>query len=115
MSIICFQSRDYESIAPMFSKPRDKRWAKESKQYLADNPHCVVCGTSDYCVVHHLKPFHLFPELEMCPMYWRTVCETPSHNDHFAVGHLFNWTNYNESFDDLSKRFRDLLRESRKV
>ena len=109
MNIVSFQPMIYESIAPLLSIARDKRWAKESRQFLADNPHCVVCGTTDYCVVHHVKPFHLFPELEMDWRYWRTVCETPSHNDHFAVGHLFNWSRYNQEFDELAKRIKDLL------
>jgi predicted HNH restriction endonuclease len=44
--------------------------------------------------VHHVKPFHLFPQLELDPANLMTLCEDGG-NCHFMVGHLKDWRRYN--------------------
>jgi hypothetical protein len=45
---------------------------------------------------HHIKPFHLFPELELVESNWVPLCEgNPSMNCHLVLGHLGNFASYN--------------------
>ena len=92
---------------------RDPRWQAASKKYLQKNRTCICCGKKAV-VTHHLKPFHLFPELEMEPSNWRAMC-APCH---LIVGHLGNFSNYNPALDEhaaillTAKRAADLARET---
>ena len=45
--------------------PRSAGWAKVEKDFLAKNPICAICSTNKKLNVHHKKPFHLHPELEL--------------------------------------------------
>lgn len=86
-------------ISPVFGIPRHSRWPKERDNHLLLNPKCVVCGAKNSIrnplTVHHKKPFHLFPELELDHSNFRTVCK----NHHLWVGHLGSWLSWNEDFD----------------
>jgi hypothetical protein len=44
--------------------------------------------------VHHIHPFHLYPNLELEPSNLLTLCETGG-NCHIMLGHLKNWKSYN--------------------
>ena len=50
--------------------------------------------TKDKLEVHHVRPFHLFPNLELDPANLLTLCETGG-NCHIMIGHLKNWKSYN--------------------
>jgi len=78
--------------------PRDPGWSKASKLFLRDHRDCVVCG-GPATVVHHCKPFHLFPELEMDPDNWRSVCEGSVMNCHLCIGHSGDFKAWNPQFD----------------
>jgi hypothetical protein len=58
---------------------------------LKDHPRCAACFGKDYLEVHHVKPFHLHPELELEPANLITLCENPTHNCHFIFGHVLDW------------------------
>lgn len=49
-------------------------------------------------VAHHIKPFHLFPELELDTENLIPLCESKKYgiNCHLFVGHLGNFKRYNE-------------------
>jgi hypothetical protein len=64
---------------------------------MAENPKCEVCGKTDRRVlaVHHKKPFHLFPHLELDPTNLVTLCESAGMHCHITFGHLGNFKSYN--------------------
>lgn len=73
---------------------RSPKWEGVRKKHLASNPTCAACGGADHLQVHHLKPFHLFPELELEPSNLITLCEkvlvdadTKNDNHHLELGH----------------------------
>lgn len=45
--------------------------------------------------VHHIRPFHLYPELELVEDNFITLCENPGFNCHFVIGHCMFWTAWN--------------------
>jgi 5-methylcytosine-specific restriction endonuclease McrA len=74
---------------------RSSQWPKVRDAYLKEHPLCEVCGGTKRLNVHHKKPFHLFPELELEPRNFLTLCESSSVNDHILYGHLRNFKSYN--------------------
>lgn len=82
-------------------KQRSKDWPKVQCAFLRANPRCAACGATKLLNVHHKKPYHLFPELELDPSNLLTLCETPTHNCHFILGHCLNWSAYNVRVTEL--------------
>lgn len=74
---------------------RSSRWPALRNWHLRSHPKCAFCGTSKDLEVHHKKPFHLFPELELEPSNLVTLCT----HDHLAWGHLGNYSSYNPDID----------------
>ena len=78
-------------------KPAVKRsphWETVRKQHLKNNPGCAACGSTKNVQVHHIKPFHLFPELELEPTNFISLCEVDivdadktNDNHHLHLGH----------------------------
>ena len=87
--------RDYR----MFGAARSSQWPKVRAAYLADHPVCAVCGSMKNLNVHHKKPFHLFPALELDPTNFVTLCESAGMNCHITFGHLGNFKSYNLNVD----------------
>jgi hypothetical protein len=61
--------------------------------------------------VHHIRPFHLHPELELEQDNLITLCEKRAHDCHFQVGHFMNWSWFNpdvrvDAADYLSERIK---------
>ncbi len=54
---------------------RSGHWPTVRKDYLKDHPNCAVCSGNKKCEVHHKKPFHTHPELELEPTNFITLCE----------------------------------------
>lgn len=75
--------------------PRSGKWPAVRKRHLELEPACAACGTKKLLNVHHVRPFHLFPELELEDTNLITLCESPSHNCHLIHGHLLSWRSYN--------------------
>lgn len=91
-------NRDYA----MFGAARSPGWPEARNKHLAANPNCVICGHHDkkQINVHHKKPFHLFPALELDPTNFVTLCESAGMNCHITFGHLGNFKSYNMSIDE---------------
>jgi 5-methylcytosine-specific restriction endonuclease McrA len=95
----------FESLSAMMSprtmgKRRSKDWPKVREAHLSENPACIVCGSTNDCEVHHILPFHVFPEHELDPRNLRTLCESrDSCNCHITFGHFGNWSLYNPDVD----------------
>ncbi len=83
---------------PMSAK-RSDHWPKVRAEHLKTEPVCVVCGGSEHLEVHHLKPFHLHPELELDPDNLITLCEAGHDgvNCHLLFGHLGSFHSFNVS------------------
>jgi 5-methylcytosine-specific restriction endonuclease McrA len=75
--------------------PRAKAWRSVRRAHLANHPTCAACGTRHLLDVHHIKPFHLFPALELDPRNLMTLCRWRRH--HFKIGHHGDWTRWNET------------------
>lgn len=69
-------------------------------------PTCAACGHTGLGVqVHHIKPFHLHPNLELDPDNLITLCEVKGREHHLLLGHLDNWESYNVNVRADVKRF----------
>jgi len=82
------------------SKPsaaRSPKWPGVEKAHLALHPVCERCGGKTKLNVHHIKPYHLYPTLELEPTNLITLCEqgTGGVNCHLAFGHLGDFKSYN--------------------
>ncbi len=80
---------------------RSGKWSSVRKAHLELHPVCEVCGGKDKIEVHHKKPFHLHPDLELNPQNLISLCESGKNgiNCHLAVGHLGNFKSFNETVE----------------
>lgn len=79
------------------SSVRSEHWPVARKQHLLSHPTCAVCGGDEKLEVHHIKPFHLNPALELDPTNFVTLCEVKKWgvNCHLLFGHLGNFKSFN--------------------
>lgn len=80
-----------------YSSKRSAHWPTVRKEHLEKHPTCAVCGGSSNLEVHHIKPFHLHPDLELDPENLVTLCESKKSgvNCHLWFGHLGNFKSFN--------------------
>ncbi len=80
-----------------FGAMRSPKWPGVRKEHLEKNPNCALCGGNKTIEVHHIRPFHLNPELELEPTNLITLCESGDNGIvcHRAFGHLGNYKNVN--------------------
>lgn len=67
----------------LWGEPRSSSWASVRRNFVESNPDCAACGSTQNLNVHHIKPFHSHPELELDPGNLITLCR----KHHFQVGH----------------------------
>jgi 5-methylcytosine-specific restriction protein A len=98
-------------------KPRSGRWPKVMASHLAKHPTCAACGSKRDLNVHHIKPYHLAPSLELDPENLITLCRT----HHISIGHLDTWAGFNpvaRAFAEIwllmTNAQRMLMRKARK-
>lgn len=92
--------------ATVFSLDRSPQWEKVRKAYLRIHPTCAICGTMKDRQVHHLKPFHIYPELELDPNNLITLCTSKywGFNCHLIAGHEGNFKYENShTLEDVAK------------
>lgn len=69
-------------------------------------PACMACGHRGRGLqVHHIKPFHLHPNLELDPNNLITLCEIKGREHHLLLGHLDDWESYNPNVRADVKHF----------
>lgn len=73
---------------------RSYEWTKIRKEFISNNPTCAACGRNKKLEVHHIKPFHLNPELECDINNLITLCDDPCH---LVFGHLMSYHSWNEN------------------
>ena len=78
-------------------KERSKLWPRTRKVYILKNKECFVCNGTKKLEVHHIKPYHIYPELELVDTNFITLCENDKGgiNCHLAFGHLGSYKSYN--------------------
>jgi hypothetical protein len=76
---------------------RSPHWPAARATHLKEHPTCANCGGTVKLEVHHIRPFHLHPELELEPTNFITLCEAGHGgvNCHLAVGHLGSFKSFN--------------------
>lgn len=92
--------RLYRAVREAFKgkplKVRSSRWEAVRNAFLAQHEACAACGDAVDLQVHHIKPFHLYPELELDPDNLIVLCEGKGNNHcHLNIGHLGNWKREN--------------------
>ena len=97
---------------------RSSRWETVRKNHLKENPTCAACGNTEGVQVHHMRPFHIYPELELDPTNFITLCENDKDglnnnkdNHHLHLGHHGDWKNFNDKVLDEVNDYR--LNESK--
>lgn len=86
---------------------RSTHWPAVRARHLALFSHCAVCGGTKALEVHHKRPFHLHPELELDPDNLITLCENKADgvNCHLFVGHLGSFKSFNPDVDADAKNW----------
>lgn len=88
---------------------RSPHWPAVRAAHLRVQPACAYSGATSHLEVHHILPFHLFPDLELDPDNLITLSE---HSDvlggmncHLVIGHFGDWKNYNPGVVHDAARF----------
>ncbi len=93
-------------IARAHGHERSPEWPRVAKEHRLRESACVACGYKGKKLqVHHIKPFHLHPHLELDPHNLITLCEVRGRDHHLLLGHLDAWDSYNEHIRQDVKRF----------
>jgi 5-methylcytosine-specific restriction protein A len=71
---------------------RSPKWNSVRKKHLENNPKCAACGKDKKLEVHHIKPVHKYPDLELDPSNLMTLCADPCH---LVFGHLMDFKSWN--------------------
>ena len=87
---------------------RSNKWPTVRKNHLKHFPICAVCGDTKKLEVHHIKPFHEYPELELEPSNLITMCESKSYGIicHLLVGHNGSYQKINPNVIADAKAWR---------
>jgi hypothetical protein len=73
---------------------RSPHWRTVEKHHLEAHPTCAACGGRTKLQVHHEKPFHSHPELELDERNLITLC-MDKHECHVLIGHGDSWKHFN--------------------
>ena len=103
-------------------KHRSPDWRKVRDEHLEKFSECAACGSKKDIQVHHIKPFHLHPELELNPKNLITLCMSSKWECHLTIGHGGSFKAYNPNVIEDAKKFcvssatarEKLLTESKK-
>jgi 5-methylcytosine-specific restriction endonuclease McrA len=108
-STVARRSRDHgATVARKHGHERSPEWPRVAHEHLSIEPACAACGHRGQGLqVHHIKPFHLFPELELDPNNLITLCELKGRDHHLLLGHLDDWESYNPNVRRDVKRFHN--------
>lgn len=90
---------------------RSLEWPRVRADHLKHSPGCAVCGETKNVSVHHVKPFHVYPALELEPGNLITLCEGRWH--HILFGHLLNWSAWNPDVRLDAANWREKIKRRR--
>ena len=86
----------------------DYQWRKTRNLYFEDHPVCEMCGIDKDVQVHHVKPWHLNPDLRYDLDNLISLCQPC----HFRFGHGRNWKAYNANVKELADYVSEFLEEN---
>lgn len=94
---------------------RSPHWSTVRKAHLEKFPTCAVCGGSVKLQVHHRRPFHLHPELELDESNLITLCEAGKGgvSCHLFIGHLSNFRGWNPNVKEDAEAWKKKLAENK--
>lgn len=97
---------------PLF-KTRSKLWKAKRDWFLSVNKSCAICGSRYKLEVHHIKPFHLFPDLELDDNNLITLCEGYQNgfNCHLYFAHLGNYKHANANLIQNIEIYKKLVKD----
>lgn len=72
---------------------RSSKWPTVEKHFREGHPTCAACGSKDRLNVHHCKPFHLNPSLELDTDNLITLCMSTK-ECHLHIGHGGSFKQY---------------------
>ena len=102
------------TVAPMIDRlgaPRSPQWARKRQEFVGEYPVCACCGRRTNLNVHHVKPFHLFPALELQDDNLVTLCEGGPINCHYLAGHCgAGWSAYARDVAEQIRAIGSLVR-----
>lgn len=87
------------AAAKLLSKKRSPQWPALEKKTREAHPNCAACGGNQRLQVHHKRPFHLHPELELDPSNLIVLCEEAGKNCHLEIGHGGSFSAYNPNVE----------------
>lgn len=85
------------------------RWRKTRNAYIAEHGECAMCKAAKDLEVHHVRPWHLYPELRYAFENLITLCDCC----HFRFGHGRNWKKWNPDVRALCAAAQPLLADIR--
>jgi 5-methylcytosine-specific restriction endonuclease McrA len=86
-------------------KQRSPECRRVRDEHLEKFPMCEACGTTKELQVHHIKPFHLDPHLELDEDNLITLCMA-KFNCHLNIGHGGSFNMYNPNVIQDSRDFK---------
>jgi hypothetical protein len=79
------------------------RWRKARKEHLKHEGCCQMCSILRKLEVHHIRPWHLAPDLRYESSNLITLCR----ECHFRFGHWLSWRSFNPQIRELCEYAQD--------
>lgn len=95
------------NFIPLRFTKRAVGWPKVREQHLKKESRCAACGTDRGLQVHHIKPFHQYPELELDPDNLITLCNKSCH---LYFGHLKYFKSWNLDVKEDARKYYEKLK-----
>jgi 5-methylcytosine-specific restriction enzyme A len=104
--IICFS-------LSLFASDRSPLWRQVRNDFVKTHNHCEICGSFKDLEVHHIRPFHLAPELELDPSNLITLCKSKKWgiDCHLIFGHAGNYYWENKSIKEDVEVVKELYQK----
>ena len=83
------------ALKTIWALKRSWKWPALYRKTLKATRCCAACGGTTKLRVHHIRPFHLFPMLELVPSNLIVLCEAKGKQCHLRVGHGRDWDLWN--------------------
>lgn len=95
-------------------KTRSPLWSRARDEYVKEHPECAACSSKNHLQVHHIKPFHIHPELELDPTNFIVLCMDID-DCHLNIGHGDSFKAYNPNVREDAAKFLSSSKEDRKL
>jgi len=100
-------ANEYVEPGGVFTIQHDSKWRRVRNQFYATHQTCAMCGAAKDVQVHHILPWHLYPDLRYTHTNLISLCQPC----HFRFGHGRDWKAYNPDIGNLSEAARESLKK----